>query len=93
MRNQFYWKFSLVKTLDARSLYQIIDVREPNELEVAQLTGKDIINLPLSSANEWSQKIADGTLLDASKPTLCMCHHGMRSLRMANFLGMYVGFK
>lgn len=28
-----------------------------------------------------------GKLLDADKPVICLCHHGMRSLKVANFLG------
>ena len=61
-------------------------MREPNELTAASIEGSDIINLPLSTANEWSEDVRDGTILDKSKPTLCLCKVGMRSMKMANFL-------
>jgi rhodanese-related sulfurtransferase len=70
---------------DSRSLYQIIDVREVDELAVASIKGADIINLPLGSAAEWSPKVEQGKLLDASKPTICLCKVGMRSMRVATF--------
>ena len=89
-------RFSLFKTCkqfgeilsatDTRRLYQIVDVREPNELATASIEGADIINLPLSTAGEWSDDVKDGTILDKSKPTLCLCKVGMRSMKMANFL-------
>ena len=70
---------------DNRSMYQIIDVREVDELAVASIKGADIINLPLGSAAEWSPKVEQGKLLDASKPTICLCKVGMRSMRVATF--------
>jgi rhodanese-related sulfurtransferase len=70
-----------------RSTCQIIDVRELNELAVASIKGDDIIHLPLSTAGAWSPKVESGELLDSTKPTLCLCHHGMRSMKLAGFLG------
>ena len=83
----------ILKDESTRSLYQIIDVREVNELDVAAIPGADIINLPLSTSNDWAPKIGSGELLDKSKPTLCLCHHGMRSMNMANFLTSQAGFE
>ena len=77
---------------DNRSMYQIIDVREVDELAVASIKGADIINLPLGSAAEWSPKVEQGKLLDATKPTICMCKGGMRSMRVATLL-VSQGFK
>ena len=71
---------------DSKSLYQIIDVREPSELAVARYP-TEVIELPMSSASEWSAKIKNGELLDKSKPTICLCKVGGRSANMANFLG------
>jgi len=59
-----------------RSSFQILDVREPNELDVVKLPFSDVINLPLSTAGEWSGKIETGMMLDPTKPTICLCHHG-----------------
>jgi rhodanese-related sulfurtransferase len=61
---------------------QFVDVREPQELEMAQVEGFQ--NLPLSAYGEWSPKIM--TILDPEKETLVMCHHGMRSAQMCQWL-------
>eukprot|EP00607_Mallomonas_marina_P001061 CAMPEP_0182427640 /NCGR_PEP_ID=MMETSP1167-20130531/18939_1 /TAXON_ID=2988 /ORGANISM="Mallomonas Sp, Strain CCMP3275" /LENGTH=113 /DNA_ID=CAMNT_0024610021 /DNA_START=194 /DNA_END=535 /DNA_ORIENTATION=+ len=86
-------EFGRILKGDGRSLYQIVDVREPTELQAASIKGDDIINLPLSQAGEWSVKIVEGDILDANRPTLCLCHVGMRSMKMANFLVQQAGFK
>lgn len=66
---------------------QLVDVREPQELALAQLAGFE--NLPLSEFAEWSGQIH--TRLDSEKPTLVLCHHGMRSAQMCQWL-MSQGF-
>ena len=73
----------------SRADYQIIDVREADELKDISLVGDDIIHLPLSGAEAWSSKVIQGSLLDNSKPTLCMCKLGGRSMKVANFLGEF----
>jgi len=79
-------KFAEILKSEKRSAYQIIDVRETLELHHARIPGDDIIHLPLSNANAWSQQVLTGALLDAEKPTLCLCHHGVRSMQVASFL-------
>jgi len=86
-------KFGSILKDDTRSLYQIIDVREANELQLAAIPGSDIIHLPLSTAGDWMQEIIKGSLLDSSKPTLCLCHHGVRSMQMASFLVSQADFE
>ncbi len=66
---------------------QFVDVREPRELEMSSLPG--FHNLPLSQYEEWSTDIH--TRLDADKETVVMCHHGMRSAQMCQWL-MSQGF-
>lgn len=80
-------QFGQVLKSDLRSNYQILDVREQDELDNASIKGEDIIHLPMSKAAEWSTKVLDGELLDPTKPTLCLCHAGIRSMRVASFLG------
>ncbi|MBD2103146.1 rhodanese-like domain-containing protein [Leptolyngbya sp. FACHB-261] len=63
-------------------LPQLVDVREPGELELAQLDG--FINLPLSQFAEWSGQIQNH--LDPARETIVMCHHGMRSAQMCYWL-------
>ena len=72
---------------EGRQFYQIVDVREKDELDIASIPGKDVIHLPLSEAASWTNKIANGDFLDSDKPVLCLCHHGIRSMRVATFLG------
>lgn len=76
-----------VRTLAARIAeagegLQLIDVREPEELALARVEG--FINLPLSQFAEWSKTIH--TQLDPHAETLVMCHHGMRSAQMCQWL-------
>ncbi|MDY7020612.1 MAG: rhodanese-like domain-containing protein [Cyanobacteriota bacterium] len=66
---------------------QLVDVREPEEVEIAEVEG--FINLPLSEFNQWSDQIHSH--LDLEKETLVMCHHGMRSAQMCYWL-MRQGF-
>ncbi|MCU0567731.1 MAG: rhodanese-like domain-containing protein [Oculatellaceae cyanobacterium Prado106] len=61
---------------------QLIDVREPEELAIASLP--DFVNLPLSQFPEWSEQIA--TQLDPHAETIVMCHHGIRSAQMCQWL-------
>ena len=80
-------QFGKILQGESRSSCQIIDVRETLELQKVRIPGADIIHLPLSDSNSWSQKVLTGSLLDPEKPTLCLCHHGVRSMQVASFLG------
>jgi len=78
------------KILDERGdQVQLVDVREEDELRLASLPG--FINLPLTQAEKWAPEVEGGVLLDKSKETIVMCHHGMRSAQMCGFLER-VGF-
>ncbi len=66
---------------------QFVDVREPEELALAKVEG--FTNLPLSQYGEWSNDIH--IRLDSDKETLVLCHHGMRSAQMCQWL-MTQGF-
>lgn len=56
----------------------LLDVREPWEVAIASLPGS--VNVPMQQI-----PAAIGTL-DASRPIVCICHHGMRSMQVAWFL-------
>ncbi|MBF2020146.1 MAG: rhodanese-related sulfurtransferase [Hydrococcus sp. C42_A2020_068] len=64
------------------SQLQLIDVREPEEVEIASLEGFEV--LPLSQYEQWSQQIK--TRFDPDVETLVMCHHGVRSAQMCQWL-------
>jgi rhodanese-related sulfurtransferase len=70
------------KLADVDRVYQFVDVREPHELELAALPR--FINFPLSEHAEWSPAIY--TRLDKDLETLVLCHHGMRSAQMCQWL-------
>lgn len=78
-----------------RDLYQVVDVRESAELAAVSLPDPGIIHLPLSSSHVWVDRVKNGTIegLDSKKPTVCVCHHGVRSMQMAMFLAQGADFE
>ena len=61
---------------------QLVDVREPYEIELAALPG--FAAFPLSEFAEWSAEIDDR--LNRDTETLVLCHHGVRSAQMCQWL-------
>ena len=61
---------------------QLIDVREPQEIALSRLDG--FVNLPLSEYEQWSQQVP--VHFDAHAETLVLCHHGVRSAQMCQWL-------
>ena len=61
---------------------QLMDVRERGEHAKSALPMFELY--PLSEFHLWSHDIEDD--LDAEKPTIVLCHHGMRSNQVAHFL-------
>lgn len=72
----------------ADALPLLLDVREPWEFERAALRADGLVtvNLPMS---EIGQRIGE---LDPARPTVCLCHHGVRSAQVAAFLEQRHGF-
>ncbi|MDR6215644.1 rhodanese-like domain-containing protein [Paracidovorax wautersii] len=60
----------------------VLDVREPWELQTASVSpeGFELAAIPMGQLPE---RLAE---LDPARPIACLCHHGMRSLRVAQFL-------
>ena len=61
----------------------VLDVREPAELQAASLAadgGYQVRALPMQSV---PARLAE---LDPQQPIACLCHHGVRSQRVAAFL-------
>lgn len=63
---------------------QLIDVRERQEVAIAHLPGFDI--LPLSQFDQWAAQIQ--TRFDPHTETLVLCHHGVRSAQMCQWLAL-----
>lgn len=60
----------------------VLDVREAWELQTASVPaqGFELRHIPMGSIPEQL------ATLDSERPVACLCHHGMRSLRVAAFL-------
>jgi rhodanese-related sulfurtransferase len=60
----------------------VLDVREPHELALASVTanGFTLLTVPMGSV---PARLAE---LDPARPIACLCHHGMRSMQVANYL-------
>ena len=70
----------------------LLDVREPNEVAVASIAGVagvgsdtpdngyELVAMPMGNV---PARLSE---LDASRPIACLCHHGARSQRVAQFL-------
>ncbi|MBD2305178.1 rhodanese-related sulfurtransferase [Chroococcidiopsis sp. FACHB-1243] len=67
---------------DAREQLQLIDVREPDEVAIAYIDGFEV--LPLSQFADWADSIP--TRFDPQAKTIVMCHHGIRSAQMCQWL-------
>jgi rhodanese-related sulfurtransferase len=61
---------------------QLVDVREPQELAIACIDG--FVNLPLSQFDQWAEEVH--SRLNPETETLVLCHHGMRSAQMCQWL-------
>ena len=60
----------------------LLDVREPEELEIASITpdGFELLAIPM---NNIPARLAE---LDPGRPVAVLCHHGGRSQRVAMYL-------
>lgn len=60
----------------------VLDVREPWEVQLAsvQPQGFTLQAIPMGTLAARVEE------LDPDRPTACLCHHGVRSLRVAQFL-------
>lgn len=63
---------------------QLIDVREPEELAIANLNDLGFQNYPLGAYETWNVCILQE--LDPHRPTYVLCHHGLRSAQMTQWL-------
>jgi rhodanese-related sulfurtransferase len=59
---------------------KLLDVREPEEFEIAALPGARLI--PLGQIPARIEQIADWK----NEPVVVYCHHGIRSMHAINFL-------
>ena len=76
------WRDSVSAPGDTPAKPLLLDVREPWELQTAcvQEDGFELLRIPM---REVPARLAE---LDPARPIACLCHHGMRSLQVANYL-------
>ncbi len=80
--NQITVKELAKRLSSSESSIQLVDVREPEEVNRASIEG--FMNLPLSQFAQWENDIQ--TRLQPDKETLVLCHHGVRSAQMCQWL-------
>lgn len=71
-----------VRLADNDDNLQLIDVRERQEVELARIEGFTV--LPLSEYQQWENEIQ--TQFNPEQETFVLCHHGMRSAQMCQWL-------
>ena len=64
--------------LDKGEKLYLVDVREPQEYAICHIEGSVLI--PMNTVPANLQK------LDTDEEVICFCHHGMRSMNVANWL-------
>lgn len=67
----------------------VIDVREPWELQTASVTpdGFTLLHLPMQSIPARLAELLEK--YPTEQPIACLCHHGVRSLQVANYLAQH----
>lgn len=75
-----------VSTADSAGPAVVLDVREPWEVQTASVkeNGFTLVHIPM---REIPGRLAQlQSIYDAGQPIACLCHHGMRSLQVAQYL-------
>jgi len=69
------------------SEFLLVDIREPNELELASLPEADFINMPLSELRERRlDAVPEDMLQNKELEVVLFCHKGLRSAQVTVFL-------
>jgi len=76
--------------LDAGESLQLVDVREPMELELAALTWP-VLHLPLSRSQDWIEAL--DAQLDRERDVVVLCHAGVRSWQFGCWLMEAQGYE
>lgn len=79
----------LQQRLQAGEPLQLVDVREPMELELARLS-QPVIHLPLSESERWITTLRE--VLDPDRDVVVLCHAGVRSWHFACWLQQMEGY-
>ncbi len=74
---------NLNQKIQAGEQFTILDVREPWELKLAQITDSRLVHLPMSQISQQLNEAFPETLRDQQTEIVVMCHHGVRSANVA----------
>ena len=80
------WRDRAAAGLAPTVLPVVLDVREPWEVKTASVRedGFSLLSIPMREIPARLAELRD--TLGTDQPIACLCHHGMRSLQVANFL-------
>ena len=80
------WRDLAVAGAVPAELPVVLDVREPWELQTACVKedGFSLLRVPMREIPARLTELQD--TLGTDRPIACLCHHGMRSLQVANYL-------
>ncbi len=77
----------VVEKQQERTEFFLVDVREPNELELASLPEGEFISLPLSDLRERRlDAIPEALRQNQDSEVVLFCHKGLRSAQVTVFL-------
>ena len=79
------WRDRATAATPAAGLPLVLDVREPWEVQTASVKpdGFTLLTIPM---REVPARLAELQSSHTDQPIACLCHHGMRSLQVANYL-------
>jgi rhodanese-related sulfurtransferase len=78
----------LLRRCHSGELWQLLDVREPWEMEIARVDETDNMPIKTIPMNDIPRRYKE---LEPSRPVAVICHSGARSARVASFL-VHEGF-
>ena len=80
------WRDRVTAFASSAALPVVLDVREPWEVQTASVRqdGFRLLTIPM---REIPSRLAElQAAHDADQPIACLCHHGLRSRQVANYL-------
>jgi len=85
------WRVSAADGVSPARLPLVLDVREPWELQTASVKaeGFTLVHIPMREIAARLAELQDSH--GTGQPIACLCHHGLRSLQVADYL-MQNGF-
>lgn len=76
----------LAQKIKAAEKFTIIDVRETWEIELASINDERVAVVPMSKVSEDGENAFPEALRDPQAEIVVMCHHGVRSAKMAAWM-------